>query len=32
MVRFYLPGVVRQLMAKALVSGRGCAGRMVVPQ
>jgi hypothetical protein len=25
MVRFYLPDVVRQLMARALVSKRGCA-------
>jgi excisionase family DNA binding protein len=28
LVRFYLPDVVRQLMARALVSKRGCARRL----
>ena len=32
LVRFYLPDVVRQLMARALVSKRGCARRLEVEQ
>ena len=30
LLRFYLPDVVRQLMARALVSKRGCARKLAV--